>query len=192
MRDRLRRAAAPGVFANVWIAVALVAAAAIGFVATADASRGSGRAQASASPLTKELNVRWNEAKYVRGGEVDFRIRRITVGTAWAVQATVINKTSYAFRIDQRLYSFAVAIWTPSPDIDHQSGHFTLVAAQRFVPHLPAVLRPGATWKGVFTGVGGKALPRRTPLRLCFGMFLPVATTDVRGFYWITDHTFRL
>jgi len=72
--------------------------------------------------------------------------------------------------------------------------------ARTAAPALPARLTPGATWSGTLSGNG--PLPPRTDLHLSFGYFVLEAGTTLGeckvgfrgagGWYWLTDHTFRV
>ena len=66
-------------------------------------------------------------------------------------------------------------------------------AARRFVPELPARLRPGDGWRGTISAPGSLASGRW--VRVVFGPLVAVGDPpdDMRTrFVWITDHAYHL
>ncbi len=160
----------------------------------------------------KTFKVNWSEAKHVHGGEVDFHVTRIVIGSArWSVTAAVTNRSRYTLAVSQpqatgpngtvwsRNAGFGIAYRDQNPECVPSKGcvpGLFAFPATRGLPALPQTLGPRRRWSGTFSGAGNP--PRTSPLWLTFGWFeISKAPRDAAddvgiGFNWVTDHTVRL
>jgi hypothetical protein len=65
--------------------------------------------------------------------------------------------------------------------------------ADRFSPRQPALIAPGQSWSGSFSGPGD--LPAGVPIRVVLGRFVPLGKVPpgfYRGFLCVSDRVVRL
>jgi hypothetical protein len=178
---------------------------------------------AAAAPARRVLKLGWHESKALptdgvhAKGELDFTVSRVTVTPSrWTVAATIRNRSDYAIQtvlhdISNPPFPPALCCGTVSwmgidgYELPKQPGYgrvrvFHLHPATRYSPAIGGVLKPHSTWSGTFSDAS--PLPRRTDLRVSFGVFRIAGLTwgpPVIGagfsnewFNWMTDHSIRL
>jgi hypothetical protein len=145
----------------------------------------------------------WTEAYGPPGARLVFRVQRLEVRReAWSATVSVTNKTGIGFEVggrdsllDRR---FGVMLFQTGDlrelEQRNRAGELPPVRpAASYVPALPEVLAPGATWRGVISAAG--SLPARSWVRLSFGTFVAVGEPP-KGLeprvVWITDHAYPL
>jgi hypothetical protein len=149
----------------------------------------------------KTIKLDWRERKVLADGSaVRFHVTEAVVtARSWAVTFSITNGSGAALKLV-----------TPAPGTTPIRGFAVLRRGQwrgetclldfgsrgwnAYDPppsQLPRSIGAGATWTGT---ISGKAkLARGRDYRLSFGWFEPLdPDTGGRGFYWITDHSFRL
>jgi peptide/nickel transport system permease protein len=116
------------------------------------------------------LRLGWNEERPVDGGgRMTFQVRSIQLGSkGWRVRASFRNETPIELHVTKGL-GFAIAssfglVHTrePLPGLDS-------IPAIHSNPPLPARVAPGASWSGVFSGLG--APPAGATVYVSFGQF---------------------
>lgn len=145
---------------------------------------------APAKAAAETFDLGWRESDGPIG-VMSITVSTLTVGARGrSVRASFTNRSRVALSVvAARPPGFALRVST-SPSISTRV--FRRLPATRFAPALPAVLRPGRTWRGTFGGPGRPA--RQTYLRVTFGRFIgkPSPLRDYpTGFGWLTDHAFR-
>ena len=159
---------------------------------------GSTRPAQPSPPRTVRLN--WHETYTSHGERLVFVVRRLRIGRGgWSVDASVTNGTrtpltiERAHRPGQTLFGLLV-LRTRDVGAVARTGQFREpLQTTRFVPSLPRLLEPGASWSGTFSGPG--TLARRRYVRIEFGRFWTNATGPAarwRGFIWITNHALHV
>lgn len=117
----------------------------------------------------------------------------VLTAKAWAVHASVTNRSGTALRIASPLntypaqYTFGLG-WAPKCPPPSTSCALETLRRTYSKPALPKTLRPGQTWKGVFGGPGKPA--RAKLISVTFGYFVPAGKSD--GFSWISQRAFKL
>jgi hypothetical protein len=145
----------------------------------------------------------WVERSPATGPGLVFHVRRFAVTeTGWESDVEIENRTGIPWSLGENPVaveqSFGIMLFATGTmdelERRNQSAELPgLRAAQRFVPELPARLRPGASWRGTISAPGTLASGRW--VRVVFGPLFAVGDPpDGMGsqFVWITDHTHRL
>jgi hypothetical protein len=114
----------------------------------------------------------------------------------WSVAATVKNDTQVTMTIGRPHHpgetEFGLLLLASSKASDVEAAGPGVLATE-FVPGLPAVLRPRATWSGTFSGRG--RLSKARYVRIQLGRFTTVGPAQPGvpwRFRYITDHVVRL
>jgi hypothetical protein len=152
-----------------------------------------------AEPQRAELN--WREAHPAATGErLVFEVGTLAVtAEGWSVTVAVTNRTPYRFQIytGPADYGFGLMLF-PTGDLKavedaNREGRLPAVRpAARIVPEPPAILQPGATWRGTLSAPG--SLADGSFVRVVFATFLGEqdAPEEFTRVVWFTDHTHRL
>jgi hypothetical protein len=173
----------------------------------------------------KTLTVNWNEAYSFPGsGFLTFHVSKIVVTpTNWHATMTMANKSPYTLDVSTpplgtaayidpnfkgwggcgvtnlgRGQGFGLTKYEYKPaknGVRGIAGYLTLPWTHA-TPGFPSKLKPNTTWHGTYAGAG--PVPKKTELRLCFGLFTitdaPSADKSQLGTYFslMTRHTFQL
>jgi hypothetical protein len=154
-----------------------------------------------APPQTTELD--WLERYPADQPALVFGVHSFTVTEdGWRAEISVQNRSDVSWAVDNPRYAadlqFGVMLFPNNDleDLERRNREHDLPAirpATAFSPSLPAVLRPGATWRGEMSAPG--ALAGGLWLRVSFGPFVsdgdppPGAESPV---VWFTDHAYHL
>ncbi len=135
------------------------------------------------------------------GFQLEVRVLRLE-RSSWSVEASVVNRTGIAWRIGRPHVpggtKFGLIVVATAEESEWRAmvarGQVTpALIASRFVPEVPELLRPGASWRGVFSGPG--RLPAGSYVRFAFGRFTATAEPP-RGLPWrliaVTERSLRI
>ena len=154
-----------------------------------------------APPQTARL--RWEEKYPSEKAALVFGVSSFTVTrNGWTADVSVENTSDVSWEVgDPRRAverAFGVLLF-PNNDLEeldrrNRNGDLPAIRpATSFSPALPAVLRPGKTWKGTIAAPG--ALAGGLWVRLSFGTFSSVGTPPKGAapqVVWFTDHAHEL
>jgi hypothetical protein len=154
-----------------------------------------------APPQTAALG--WSEPYPAKAPALVFEVSSFTVtDDGWRASVAVENRSDIAWKVGDSRYpstlAFGVMLF-PNDDLDElerRNREGTLPAirhATGYAPGLPAVLKPGAAWRGTMSAPG--ALAGGLWLRLSFGPFVSVGDAPQGAapeVVWFTDHAYRL
>lgn len=186
------------------LVLAPVAAGIVLSVSLAGCGGGSDPALPLAEAAAPELApLAWTETYGQPGARLVFSVRQLEVRRdAWSATVSVTNKTGIGFEVGDRDNlvdrRFGVMVFQTGDlrelEQRNRAGELPPVRpARSYVPALPEVLAPGATWRGVISAPG--SLPARSWVRLSFGTFVAVGEPP-KGIeprvVWITDHAYPL
>jgi hypothetical protein len=145
----------------------------------------------------------WRESIVSGHQRIVFAVTRVVlVPPRWRVVAVVTNKTEAPLLIDRPhrpgqtlfgLLNFRSGSQLELAQAIKSRRYRAPAAASTFRPLLPAEIRPGATWRGVFSGPG--AFSRGSYLRVEFGRFVPYGPIPPglsHGTIELTDHALEL
>ncbi len=148
------------------------------------------------SAAAKTFKVEWRERKEVADATVDFRVTKIVVGArTWAVTLAIRNGTHAPLRVTTPARGTTPIPYTAVVSPTQYRGQTALVrngvrSYDAIPSRLPRSIAAGATWTGTIAGRGALARGRYT---LGLGWFEPLdPNAGGKGFYWVTDHSFRL
>jgi hypothetical protein len=154
-----------------------------------------------APPQAAELA--WVERSPETGPALVFRVRRFAVTeTGWTSDVEIENGTDIAWSLGENPVaveqSFGIMLFATGEmgELEQRNQNAELPglrAARRFVPELPARLRPGESWRGTISAPGSLASGRW--VRVVFGPLVAVGDPPAdmpNQFVWITDHAYRL
>lgn len=154
-----------------------------------------------APPQAAELA--WVERSPETGPGLVFRVRRFAVTeSGWESDVEIENRTGISWSLGENPVaveqSFGIMLFATGDmgELEERNQDAELPglrAAQRFVPELPARLRPGDDWRGTISAPGSLASGRW--VRVVFGPLLAVGDPpdDMPSqFVWITDHAYHL
>lgn len=176
------------------------------------------------SAQAKTLTVNWNEAySFPNSGSLTFHVTKIAVTpTSWRVTMTMKNKSPNTLEISRppldtvpyldpkfkgwggcgavnlgkQAFGLTKYTYKPGPNGGRGLGGYLTLPWTHATPGFPSKLKPNASWRGTYSGAG--PVPRKTELRLCFGLFTmtdaPSADKSEIGTYFslMTRHTFKL
>ena len=157
-------------------------------------------ASVAAGPQKADLD--WRETYGSAGEQLVFTVGSLEVtDTGWRARIGVENSSSVAWELDPGATpdgTFGLRLFkTGDPDeLEERNKAGTLPAvraATRYVPELPRILEPNASWDGDMSANG--ALVADSWVRVVFGTLVAVGKPpDELGdvVVWITDHTYRL
>ena len=157
-------------------------------------------ASVAAGPQTADLG--WRETYGSTGEELVFTVDSLEVTeTGWRARIGVENLSSVAWELDPAATpdgTFGLRLFkTGDPDeLDERNKEGTLPAvraATLYVPELPTILEPKASWKGEMSASG--ALVADSWARVVFGTLIAVGKPPdelEEIVVWITDNTYRL
>jgi hypothetical protein len=156
---------------------------------------------APAPPQATELA--WVERSPATGPALVFRVRRFAVTDGgWESDVEIENRTGIPWSLGENpvavTQSFGIMLFATGGmgELEQRNRNADLPgirAARRFVPELPARLRPGASWRGTISAPGTLASGRW--VRVVFGPLVAVGDPPdgmASQFVWITDHALRL
>ena len=114
----------------------------------------------------------------------------------WSAVVAITNSTSVGFATSARRYGLMLFATGDISEFDDQNRAGTLPPprpAEEIEPPPPAILAPGATWRGRLTAPG--SLPAGSYVRVAFGALVPRDDPPEgieRVVRWISDGSFRL
>jgi hypothetical protein len=127
-------------------------------------------------------DVPWQEAVGSNPRRIVFTVTRIILSPPrWSVLGSVSNQTRRVLRVDRphrpgaTLFGLLGFRTTSPAELERAIRTFRYRApfgASSFRPRLPRELRPGVTWRGVFSGLG--SFEQGSYLRVEFGRFIPL------------------
>ena len=154
-----------------------------------------------APPQAAELA--WVERSPESGPGLVFRVNRFAVTkTGWESDVEIENRTDISWSLGENPVaveqSFGIMLFATGDmgELEERNQDAELPglrAARRFVPALPARLRPGDGWRGTISAPGSLASGRW--VRVVFAPLVAVGDPpdDMRSrFVWITDHAYHL
>ena len=159
----------------------------------------------AAGPQTAALD--WRETFGPAGAKLVFEVERLQVlEDGWRVRLALTNETPIAYAIgDPRPtlnLPFGLMLFETgdAAELERRNNGGTLPttrAATRYEPELPAILEPGASWRGTISAPG--ALVASSWVRVVFGTLVaadapPEGADDEleERVAWITDHSHPL
>jgi hypothetical protein len=143
---------------------------------------------APSAQAQQQISLNWREhLSYQNRPIMSFRVDEIQLrANSWSVRAKYTNLSKVNVTYVKNVFNLGV--WTRVTATCKHVG----LPARRFVPPIPATLRPGRSWSGVISGSGRP--PPRAFLRFVFALFRgpPNAYGPHHSFGWITDHVYDL
>jgi len=176
-----------------------------GFTLATNASKLRGSEDAPAVSVAagpQEADLEWREPYGPSGEQVVFTVGSLEVTqTGWRARVGVENASSIAWELDPSATpngTFGLQLFTTGePDeLEERNKAGTLPAARAatlFVPELPTILEPKASWSGEMSARG--ALVANSWVRVVFGTLIAVGKPPEgldEILVWITDNTYRL
>jgi hypothetical protein len=154
-------------------------------------------ATAPAKPQVAPLG--WRESEGPSGQRLVFSVHRFEVlADGWRARVAVRNDSRVAFEVGEERQAFGLMLFSSGEHDDLETRNRegtlpTLRPALRYVPALPEVFEPKASWSGTISAPG--ALVAGSWVRFVFGPFVAIGRTpdglpSQAG--WITDRTYRL
>ncbi len=152
-----------------------------------------------AEPQRAQLD--WRETHPAASGErLVFEVGTLAVtAEGWSATVAVTNRTSYRFEVSTGPadYGFGLMLF-PTGDLQavvdaNREGRLPAVRpAKAIVPTPPAILLPGATWRGTLSAPG--SLADGSYARVVFGTFIGEedAPEEFARVVWFTDHAHML
>jgi hypothetical protein len=177
-----------------------------GFVLASNAQRLTGddteiETSVAAGPQTAELT--WRETAGSAGERIVFTVDRIEVTeTGWSARVGIENETTVGWEIAPGARpdgAFGLQLFETgdAEELEERNRNGTLPAvraASTYVPELPQLLEPGASWEGEIAARG--ALVADSWVRVVFGTLIAVGSKPPEEFdetlVWITDHAYEL
>lgn len=176
-----------------------------GFVLASNAQRLSGddaevETSVAAGPQTADLD--WRETYGSAGEQLVFTVDRLNVTeTGWNALVGIENDSSVGWELAPGATpdgSFGLQLFETgdAQELEDRNRNDTLPAvraATDYAPELPAVLEPGAAWKGEISARG--ALVAGSWARVVFGTLVAVGKPPEgldEMLIWITDKTYQL
>ena len=176
-----------------------------GFALASNASRLRGTEEApdaSVAAGPQKADLGWRETHGSPGERVVFTVDSLEVTkTGWRARIGVENSSSVAWELDPGATSdgtFGLQLFTTgNPDeLEERNRERSLPAvraATRYMPELPPILEPKATWEGEMSANG--ALVADSWVRIVFGTLIAVGKPP-EGLdelvVWITDRAYHL
>ena len=176
-----------------------------GFALASNASRLRGTEEApdaSVAAGPQKADLGWRETYGSPGERVVFTVDSLEVTkTGWRARIGVENSSSVAWELDPGATSdgtFGLQLFTTgNPDeLEERNRERSLPAvraATRYMPELPPILEPKATWEGEMSANG--ALVADSWVRIVFGTLIAVGKPP-EGLdelvVWITDRAYHL
>ena len=174
-------------------------------LATCVIAAGCGSREATATWAPPEtLTFRGGSDCGPKGHDVQIRVRKLVVGRrSWRVDATLANRTGVALQVIRphhlHTVEFGLDVFDTNTlaEVERRAARKALhngALAERVVPPLAGVLRPGDRWAGSFSAPG--RLPRGKYVRVVFGRFVVPGGKVPAGlaarFFCTTDDAPRL
>ena len=163
----------------------------------------SSAAEASVAAGPQAAKLGWRETHGSPGQQLVFSVESLrVVPGGWRVRLSLENRSSVAFALgDPRATlnrSFGLMLFPTGKieELTDQNANGTLPAvrpAVAYEPELPAILEPGASWKGTMSAPG--ALAAGSWVRVVFGTLVSVGNPPEElgeSIVWITDRAYRL
>jgi hypothetical protein len=141
------------------------------------------------APAASADRLGWQETAKAKGAKVMvYRVDSLTFGPKrWSAHVSIRNLSKKPIKIGK---SFGIAFW-----LDGKNTSLAQAVgrglANKFSKEPPAVLRPGATWTGVMSGLGTVPKQLTVYARLFFGSFSPFPGRS-QPILWITDHAHKV
>ena len=158
-------------------------------------------ASVAAGPQTAALG--WRETHGPPGEQLVFSVESLeVVPGGWRVKLALENRSSVAFALGDPQAtlnrSFGLMLFSTGKieELTEQNANNTLPAvrpATTYAPTLPAILEPGASWKGTISAPG--ALAAGSWARVVFGALVSVGNPPEElgeSVVWITDRAYQL
>jgi hypothetical protein len=176
-----------------------------GFALASNASRLTAGEEPPAESIAagpQERDLGWRETYGPPGQQLVFTVDSLAVTkSGWRARVGVENASSVAWELDPSAMpngTFGLQLFkTGEPDeLEERNRAGTLPAARPatlFVPELPTILEPKASWKGEMSARG--ALVADSWVRVVFGTLIAVGKPPdelEETLVWITDNTYRL
>ena len=161
----------------------------------------SGPIAAARPAEAQHLRLDWRETYPASGRQLVFAVDEVNVTTeGWSARVAVANETRVPFLAggEPAALAYGVMLFATGDldELEQAAAGGTLPAvrkAETIEPALPAVLEPGATWRGTLAASG--SLADGSWLRIAFGP-LRVQGDPPQGMQpvvlWITDRAHRL
>lgn len=159
-------------------------------------------AEASVAAGVQTATLRWRETHGSPGEQLVFSVESLEiVPGGWKVRLALENRSSVAFALgDQAALnrSFGLMLFSSGKieELEEQNASNTLPAvrpAATYAPKLPAILEPGASWRGTISAPG--ALAAGSWVRVVFGALVSVGNPPEEfgeSVVWITDKAYQL
>ncbi len=150
----------------------------------------------------QEATLDWRETYGPEGDEVVFTVDRLEVTeSGWNARIGIDNRTEIGWELAPGATaegSFGVQLFETgdSKELDERNRRGTLPAvraATDYVPELPRILEPGASWEGTMSARG--SLVAGSWARVVFGTLIAVGKPPEglnEQVVWITDHAYQL
>jgi hypothetical protein len=176
-----------------------------GFVLATNARRLTGddpavKTSVAAGPQTVELH--WRETMGPSSEQLVFTVESLAVtASGWKARIGIDNNSSVSWELAPDATpdgSFGLQLFDSddAAELEDRNRAGTLPAvraATNYVPELPKILEPGASWNGEMSARG--ALVAGSWARVVFGTLIAVGKPpDELGdtVIWITDHSYKL
>lgn len=151
----------------------------------------------------QSVDLRWREEYGPKGEQLVFEVERLDVTeVGWSARVAITNDSSVPYGVGDpratldRAFGLMLFATGRKAELERRNDRGTLPAvrpATEYVPALPAVLEPRASWRGTISARG--ALVAGSWVRVVFGALVAVTTKPTElgsSVVWITDHTYRL
>lgn len=144
----------------------------------------------------KDVDLGWVE-RYAAGQFV-FRVGRLAVGPdGWRANVAVTNNSTSPYRMSPQSFGLVPLDTTSQAELRRLTEDSTrtppALQPVRVTPAPPALLAPGATYRGTIQG--SEVLRSGTVLRALFGPFTRPDARDVTegaDVLWVTDHALQI
>ena len=159
-------------------------------------------AEASVAARPQSASLDWRETHGTPGEQLVFSVDSLRVTRrGWRASVALENRSSVAYELDPGATlnrSFGVMLFSTGriEELNQLNASNSLPAerpAVRFEPTLPAILEPGASWKGTISAPG--SLAAGNWVRIVFGTLIAVGNPPEelgQTVVWITDRAYRL
>ena len=159
-------------------------------------------AEASVAARPQSASLDWRETHGTPGEQLVFSVDSLRVTRrGWRAGVALENRSSVAYELDPGATlnrSFGVMLFSTGriEELNQLNASNSLPAerpAVRFEPTLPAILEPGASWKGTISAPG--SLAAGNWVRIVFGTLIAVGNPPEelgQTVVWITDRAYRL
>jgi hypothetical protein len=176
-----------------------------GFALASSAKRLTGsdpQIESSVAAGPQTVDVTWREAYGPAGQQLVFEVDRIEVtASGWNARIGITNDSSVGWELAPDATpdgSFGLALFETGDakelDVRNRAGTLPAIrTATNYVPDLPRILEPGASWDGQISARG--PLVAGSWVRVVFGTLVAVGNPPEEmndTVVWITDHAVEL